>query len=139
MIFLDTSAIYAWADAADPNHPTSVRRLQAILERGEELLTHNYVLVESLALLQSRLGVRAAVKLAQDAPSFVVEWVDDELHASGVRELERSKANSKLGSKGSAALEKELHALRREREEVRSRIEKLVEQIELLTKPDSAG
>ena len=91
MIFLDTSAIYAWADAADPNHHTSVRRLQAILERGEELLTHNYVLVESLALLQSRLGVRAAVKLAQDAPSFVVEWVDDELHASGVRELERSK------------------------------------------------
>ena len=58
MIFLDTSAIYAWADAADPNHHTSVRRLQAILERGEELLTHNYVLVESLALLQSRLGVR---------------------------------------------------------------------------------
>ena len=55
------------------------------------------------------------------------------------RELERSKADSKLGSKGSAALEKELQALRREREEVRSRIGKLVEQIELLTKPDSAG
>ena len=55
------------------------------------------------------------------------------------RELERSKADSKLGSKGSAALEKELQALRREREEVRSRIAKLVEQIELLTKPDSAG
>jgi len=55
------------------------------------------------------------------------------------RELERSKADSKLGSKGSAGLEKELQALRREREEVRSRVEKLVEQIELLTKPDSAG
>ncbi len=55
------------------------------------------------------------------------------------RDLERSKADYKLGSKGSAALEKELQALRREREEVRSRVEKLVEQIELLTKPDSAG
>lgn len=91
MIFLDTSAIYAWADAADPNHRTSVRRLQAILDRGEELLTHNYVLVESLALLQARLSVAAAVKLAKDSNSFVIEWVDDGLHTAGVRELEKSR------------------------------------------------
>jgi predicted nucleic acid-binding protein len=88
--FLDTSAIYAWADSADPNHRTAVRRLNAILARGEELLTHNYVLVESLALLQARLGVTAAVKLAKDSAAFVIEWVDDDLHASGISELERS-------------------------------------------------
>jgi len=35
-----------------------------LLESGERLLTHNYVLVESLALLQARLGLAAAVKLA---------------------------------------------------------------------------
>jgi predicted nucleic acid-binding protein len=91
VIFLDTSAIYAWADAADPNHHTSVRRLQAILDDGDELLTHNYVLVESIALLHARLGVRAAIKLTRDSTAFVVDWVDDELHASGVRALERSK------------------------------------------------
>lgn len=91
MIFLDTSAIYAWADGADPNHHAAVRRLQAALDSGDELLTHNYVLVESLALLQSRLGVGAALKLAKDATAFVIEWVDDELHASGIRELGRSK------------------------------------------------
>lgn len=91
MIFLDTSAIYAWADAADRNHRTSVRRLQAILESGEELLTHNYVLVESVALLQARLGLAAATSLARDAAAFVVEWVDDDLHAAGVRELARSR------------------------------------------------
>jgi predicted nucleic acid-binding protein len=91
MIFLDTSAIYAWADAGDPNHDASVRRLQAVLERGEELLTHNYVLVESLALLQSRLGVDAAVKLAKDSTLFVIEWVDDDLHTSGIRQLEAWK------------------------------------------------
>ncbi len=90
MIFLDTSAIYAWADAADPNHHTSVRRLQAILERGEELLTHNYVLVEAIALLQARLGLAAATKLSKDSTAFVIEWVDDDLHASGIRALERS-------------------------------------------------
>lgn len=90
-MFLDTSAIYAWADAADPNHRTAVRRLQAILETGEALLTHNYVLLESIALLQARLGLAAATKLAKDSTAFVIEWVDDDLHASGIRELERSK------------------------------------------------
>ena len=90
MIFLDTSAIYAWADAADRNHRIAVQRLQAILDRGEDLLTHNYVLAESMALLQSRLGVSAAVKLARDAALFTVDWVDEELHAAAVAELERS-------------------------------------------------
>jgi uncharacterized protein len=91
VIFVDTSAIYAWADTADPNHHTAVRRLKAILTRREELLTHNYVLVESTALLQARLGLTAAIKLARDSERFVIEWVDDDLHASGIRELERSK------------------------------------------------
>lgn len=90
MIFLDTSAIYAWADSADPNHSVAVRRLQAILQAEEDLLTHNYVLIESMALLQACLGVTAAIKLAKDAKAFAVEWVDEELHAQAVRELERS-------------------------------------------------
>jgi uncharacterized protein len=91
MIFLDTSAIYAWADTADANHRTAIRHLQSILDSGEELLTHNYVLVESIALLQARLGVAAAVKIAKDSTTFVIEWVNDELHAAGIRELERSR------------------------------------------------
>jgi uncharacterized protein len=88
--FVDTSAIYAWADAADPNHRTAVRALQALLERGEDLLTHNYVLVESMALVQARLGFAAVMKLAADASTFVVEWVDDDLHAAGVSALQAS-------------------------------------------------
>lgn len=91
MIFLDTSAIYAWADAADPNHAAAVRRLGAILANGDELLTHNYVLVESTALLQARLGLAAAVKLARDAAALTVEWIDEDLHALGVQALERSR------------------------------------------------
>lgn len=91
MIFLDSSAIYAWADTADANHHTSVRRLQAILESGEQLLTHNYVLVESIAVLQARLGLVAANKLVKDSAAFVIDWVDDDLHSSATRELERSK------------------------------------------------
>lgn len=87
MIFLDTSAIYAWADTADSNHRAALRRLRTILDDGEPLLTHNYVLVESLALMQARLGRAAALKLARDSKAFAIEWVDDELHAAGLHEL----------------------------------------------------
>ena len=80
----------ALADTADPNHRTAVSRL-SLLESSEDLLTHNYVLVEALALLQARLGLAAATKLARDSEAFVIEWADEDLHAMGVRELERSK------------------------------------------------
>ncbi|MBV8206150.1 MAG: PIN domain-containing protein [Acidobacteria bacterium] len=91
MIFLDTSAIYAWADASDANHKASVRRLQAILSSGADLFTHNYVLVESAALIQKRLGLAAAVKFAADTAMFDIEWVDEDLHAAGVAELAKAK------------------------------------------------
>jgi len=88
--FLDTSAIYAWTDVRDLNHQAAVERLRAILESREELLTHNYVLLESISILQARLGLSAAVKLAQDSTAFHIEWVDQELHDSGIRDLEKS-------------------------------------------------
>ena len=89
MTFVDTSAIYAWADADDPNHRTAVRRLQRLLDSRDELLTHNYVLVESFALLQARLGIAAALKLVEDSAAFLIDWIDEDLHAAGVRELEQ--------------------------------------------------
>ncbi len=54
-------------------------------------------------------------------------------------EMEKLRMSSKDRARGYETLERELHTLRREREEVRNRIEKLLEQIDVLTKPDSAG
>jgi predicted nucleic acid-binding protein len=90
MIFLDTSAIYALADVRDANHPVAVARFGDILEADEPLLTHNYVVLESMSLLQARLGPRSATTFARESSAFTVEWVDRDLHAAGVRELERS-------------------------------------------------
>jgi len=89
MTFVDTSAIYAWADADDPNHRAAIRRLQKLLDRRDELLTHNYVLVELFALLRARLGIAAALKLAEDSAAFLIDWVDEDLHAAGLRQLEQ--------------------------------------------------
>src|SRR5712691_3449910 len=91
MIFLDTSAIYALADQADPNHGVAKKRFQAVLDAGEEILTHNYVLVESMALIQQRLGLAAALKLDMDCEAFEIEWLDSELHRKAVRLLARSE------------------------------------------------
>jgi uncharacterized protein len=87
LIFLDTSAIYAIADRGDPNHGVARKRLGAALEAGERLLTHNYVLVESLALIGRRLGPTPAIHFARSARAFKIEWVDERIHDEAVRRL----------------------------------------------------
>ena len=90
MIFLDTSAIYALADSADPNHSRAVRQLQRLLDAGEELITHNYVLLESIALIQARLGLAPATVFARESAQFMIDWVDKDLHTAGIRDLQKS-------------------------------------------------
>lgn len=56
-----------------------------------------------------------------------------------LQEIEKLKAASKQGAQHQDALDRELQALRREREDVRARVERLLQQVESLTKHDSAG
>jgi predicted nucleic acid-binding protein len=89
VIFLDTSAIYALADKTDPNHLTAYSKFQDALKSGEVFVLHNYILLESAALLQGRLGLPSAVLFLKDAKSFEVEWVDSDLQEEAEKELER--------------------------------------------------
>jgi len=52
------------------------------------------------------------------------------------QEIEKLKAEIKEHAQGNGVMERELIALRREREDVRSRVEKLLERIDVLTSPD---
>ena len=54
-------------------------------------------------------------------------------------ELEKIKSASKERAREWESKERELVALRREREEVRERVGKLLDQIDALAKPGSAG
>jgi len=89
MIFIDTSAIYALADRADPNHITAYGKFGDVLKSGEIFLLTNYILLESAALLQARLGPSSAILFLKDAKSFEMEWVDLDLHEEAEKELER--------------------------------------------------
>src|SRR3989442_92709 len=73
------------ADRGDPRHQRAKERFQALLEAGEGVLTHNYVLVEAMALIQHRLGVVAALKFAHSASAFEIGWVDRARPAEAVR------------------------------------------------------
>jgi hypothetical protein len=60
-------------------------------------------------------------------------------NAAEKRALQREVDKLKHGADRYAELEDEVKALRREREDVRLRLEKLLKQIDSLTKADSAG
>ncbi|MDQ7842499.1 MAG: PIN domain-containing protein [Armatimonadota bacterium] len=96
MIFVDTSAIYAWVNAADSNHRRVVASLAAALEAGEDFLTHNYVLVESAVLLRRRLGWTAVRRFLHDAAVFQVRWIDEALHRAALDRFVRRRGRVSL-------------------------------------------
>lgn len=89
--FIDTSAIYALADRNDPNHRRAVEVLETIADRGDVLATHSYVLVESVALLQRRLGSAVAIEFLENAlAAFEIVWVESTLHRLALDHLKSS-------------------------------------------------
>jgi len=93
MIFLDTSGVYALADKDDQNHESALRMFDTVVRSGEEILTHSYVLVESAALLQKRLGSEIALTFLKEADSFTIRWVSPELQCDAVGYLEERRSS----------------------------------------------
>jgi predicted nucleic acid-binding protein len=59
-IYIDISASYSLIDRGDENHREGKKAWMQMLEASYTLVTSNYVLVETFALLQSRIGLEAA-------------------------------------------------------------------------------
>ena len=58
-IFVDTSAFLAVLDRNDHNHKKAAPYWEKIIKRGDVLLCHNYILVETSALILRRFGMEA--------------------------------------------------------------------------------
>jgi predicted nucleic acid-binding protein len=85
IVFVDTSALYAVLDRDDSNHAQARAAWERLLKDGATLVTTNYVLVETSALVQHRLGVGALRTLHEDIiPLLTTEWVTESRHAAGV-------------------------------------------------------
>ena len=87
-LFVDTSALLAFLDADQPRHSDAVDAWSQALGDHVTLVTSNYVLVETFALVQRRLGLDALRALAGDVlPMLHRLWVDEELHAAATAAL----------------------------------------------------
>ena len=92
MIFLDTSAIYAILDRNDANHAAAGECWLRLIESGDPLFTTNYVLVESCALAQNRLGLDAVRAIQEDIlPMMEIVWADEGIHSLAMTALLAAK------------------------------------------------
>jgi predicted nucleic acid-binding protein len=84
-IFIDTSAFLAILDADDQYHQKADTAWQEILSSREDLITTNYILVETFALVQRRLGLEALKVFQGDIiPVLDIEWITEGLHQNAV-------------------------------------------------------
>lgn len=80
-VFVDTSGFYALMDRSDNNFEKAAGLWRSFLERDFYLQTSNYVIVETLALLQSRLDFEAASLWYRDVLGLVeILWIDGSMH-----------------------------------------------------------
>jgi predicted nucleic acid-binding protein len=84
-VFLDTSAFYALLDGDDANHNRARTAWGGLIGAEDSLITTNYIIVETFALAQNRLGLEAARAFQEDiVPLINIEWVTPEIHRAGV-------------------------------------------------------
>ena len=71
----------AFLNSADRYHKEAIAIWRTLLEQDESLVTNNYILVETIALLQHRFGFDATRKLQENViPLISIHWVDKTLH-----------------------------------------------------------
>jgi predicted nucleic acid-binding protein len=87
-VFADTSALVALLDRDDRNHESAAAIWADLLSGDATIVSTSYVLIETYALAQRRLGLPAVRTFTADfVPLLDVVWVDATLHAAGVAAL----------------------------------------------------
>src|SRR6266540_2738602 len=90
--FVDTSALFALLDEDDANHASASAGLTRL--RDEDLVTHAYVVVETLALVSRRLGWGAVERLVDAIlPLIVVISVEQSIHDGALGAYREARSN----------------------------------------------
>jgi predicted nucleic acid-binding protein len=92
-VFVDTSALIALLVSSDEHHERAVRTFRSLASQDAKLVATSYVLVETYALLQRRVGLDAVRTFRENfAPLLEVIWIGSEIHELALALiLERSK------------------------------------------------
>lgn len=84
-VFVDTSAFLAIANRDDPQHQSAAKAWKRLIDNQELMITSNYVVVETMALLQNRHGITAVRQFVETMlPMCVIEWVDSSTHETAI-------------------------------------------------------
>lgn len=87
-VFVDTSAFIALMDADNIEYPKTSRLWTELLKRDEQLVTTNYIVVETCALLHKRIGLPAVrILLETILPAILIDWIDVSVHTAGISSL----------------------------------------------------
>lgn len=83
-VLIDTSAFYALLTADDRFHHQASVVYQGLIDRGRELWTTSYTLVETTALLHSRLGFEVVSEFSEwlRGAGVQVFWIGSDEHAA---------------------------------------------------------
>jgi len=80
-IYVDTSAFYALIDRSDHYHHEASVLWPELLTEKVSLITSNYVVWETLGLLQKRIGFEAASLWSRDILGVLdILWLDANIH-----------------------------------------------------------
>lgn len=84
-VFVDTSAFLAVLDADDAEHERAKKTWEYLITNNELMTCSNYILVETFALVQRRLGMEAVRAFQEDVcPLLNIHWIDESDHRAGV-------------------------------------------------------
>lgn len=85
MVFVDTSFFLAYLNGQDANNAVAKQNFANAIAYNVSMVTTNYVLVESFALIQNRLGLKALRDFQEViVPILSVEFIDQTSHNAGV-------------------------------------------------------
>jgi len=87
-VFVDTSALFALLDAEDAGHDLAFPAWSRGIDECAGFVTTNYVLVETISVVQRRLGFDAVrILIDEMLPMIDTLWVTDADHAAAMNAL----------------------------------------------------
>lgn len=90
-VFVDTSALVALLNADEQEHKAVSQEWERLIHADASLVTSNYVVTETHALVQRRMGLQAAEDLHNVVlPLMQTVWVDETAHNESVAVVLRS-------------------------------------------------
>jgi uncharacterized protein len=85
IVFVDSSALYAILDEDDQHHVPAQETWFRLLDEGTVLLTTSYIVIETCAIVQRRLGISALRTFHEDIfPVLQVDWIGADGHRIGI-------------------------------------------------------